>query len=309
MCYLPPVLPARAQEAALSLQPPATEILLSQNKSIIQTFTLKNQGEKSNFVINIHGITPTDSAGHVTISPTPLSLADFPLSLSLQNADLELGKPFTLESGDNQQIVLSLRSPNLDSSQDLYFALVATNESKVISSQTVSQAGIAALVFVTLSPDGLLPMDLSVQDFDLPLVMDSTQKLSLNPTVTNHSAVMIRPEGVLEITSPRGSNDLKLNLYPHLVLGNSSRLMKAMVKPNDPPTRIEYAPTLRNIGPYRFRLTLLSPGGKELTTIEKTVWILPIKLTIIVISILFIYVLYSHRSQRARTIDTTLQSE
>ncbi|MFH2019597.1 MAG: hypothetical protein ABII80_03230 [bacterium] len=277
--------PVSAQSVSLSITPPVVEILLSPNKKIIQAFTIKNQAESGQFVANLHLVTPIDSEGHVSVSPTPLDPSSTPLLLSLQNADLTFNTPFAIKAGESQQLVISISGSNTDVPLDTYFALVVSSAPSNINSELSSTIpGISSLLLVTLTPDGNLPVSLELTDFDPPAVHDSSLPLTLHPLLHNKTSTMIRTEGKFEVISPRGETLLSLPLYPHLTLGSSSRLLQSTV--DDQPSPLSWSPSLLNIGPYRLRLTITSLGGTTIQEIERTVWLLPIRVLIILAIIL-----------------------
>lgn len=292
---------AAAQSASLALTPPISEILLAPNKKIVQAFTLTNQGESGEFIINIHSVSPSDSYGHSTLSPTPIDPSKLPLTLTLNNSDLTLNEPFPLQAGMSKQLVLEIESATVDSTSDHYLALLASPyQAQTTQDSSLTQPGIASLIFVTLSPDGLLPINLEVKDFELPLIHDSSTPLTLAPTLVNNSPTMLRTTGSLLASSPRNNLSEQINLYPSLTLAHSSRSLQALLTrgecPNNLPDLIDQSsksstcqllpndltltPTLRWIGPYRLKLTINSIGGSQITTIEKVVWFLPLRLTL-----------------------------
>lgn len=273
-----------AQTTGLSISPPVVEILLAPNKNIIQSFELTNQGESGQFVANIHAVIPIDNEGHTTIDPTPLDLTTIPLIPTLANADKELGQPFTLPAGQSTQLVLKLESASTDTSSDTYLALVVSPASPPSQIFTQTNPALSALILITLSGDNLIPIDLTVDDFELPLLHDNLTPLEITATLHNSAPVMLRTEGSLEIISPRNSTTTTISLYPHLVLSGSNRLIQGKSDDNPPlPIDLRYHPTLGNLGPYRFKLEIITLGGSQITSLEKTVWLLPLRATLILL--------------------------
>lgn len=300
------VSPATAQTAGLSITPPVVEILLAPNKKITQAFQLTNQGESSQFVANLHAVTPDGQGGHVTVDPTPLDPATIPLVAALANSDRKLGEPFSLASGESTQLILSLESAELDSNQDVYLALVISTASpSTTRHQSSSIPGISSLILVTLTPDGSLPLQVELEGFDLPLLHDSSSPLFIEALVKNLSPTMLRVGGTLTVASPRNSNSESIKIYPNLALGLTSRTLQAWEDPPDPALNqtatgtppaagpLVYQPRWYNLGPHRFTLTLTTLGGSQITKLEKVVWLLPLRavlvtflLALIIISLL-----------------------
>ncbi len=300
------VTPVVAQSASLAISPPVIEILLAPNKKIVHAFKLTNQGESSDFVANIHTLTPSDSNGHSIIDPTPLDPSTIPLTISLANADRELGQPFHLDSNDSTQLVLEIEGANTDITIDSYLALVIT---PIIPSSQPPKAdppwadtlpSISALILTTLSPDGIIPINLKVTDFNIPSIHDSTTPLTISAKLTNSSNIMLRPQSTLIISKPQQSNSDEITLDPNLILANSSRTLTVN---SSPPI---YHPKWYYIGPYEFTLKVTTEGNSQITSITKTVWLLPIR-AIITLALLALFITYlllltkKHRSTGSPT--------
>ena len=297
-CTLHTAKPVLAQNVGLAISPPVVEVLLAPNKNIVQSFQLTNQGESTQFVANIHTITPTDSDGHSIIDPTPIDPTTIPLVITLANADRELGTPFTLSAHDSTQLVLSIEGASTDVSQDVYFALVITPTLNQNSSST-SIPGISSLILLTLTPDGALPIKLRVDGFDLPILHDSALPLPVPATITNSSDIMIRPTGTLIIYKTNQNISEEITISPNLVLAHSSRTITTLSE------SLIYRPTWYSFGPHQFELTIHSPGGSQITQVTKTVWLLPIRalITTILIAITTTTLLLSAKRRSGTNID------
>jgi len=302
LAWAPPV---SAQSTALSITPPVVEILLSPNKKIIQAFTIKNQAESGQFVANLHAVMPIDSVGHVVVSPTPLDPTSTPLLLSLQNINLTFNTPFELRAGESQQLVLSIAGSNTDVPIDTYFALVVSTYSPTNTSLSSTVPGISALILITLTPDGNLPISLSLTDFNPPVIHDSFTPLALQPVLHNQTTTMLRPEGKLEVISPRGQTLVSLPLYPNLILGSSTRTITAQLgEPGSPNLRespLTWSPSPFTLGPYRLRLTISTLGGTTISETERTVWLLPLRLLLFFLILLlsFLAIFLARRHQKS----------
>lgn len=293
-----PVMLAHAQSVGLSIDPPVVEILLAPNKKLIQAFEIKNQGEKGDFAVTLHAVTPEGTFGHVAIDRNPLDMTTIPLVVKLQNANLELGKPFTIDAGNSQQIVISIEGASTDETTDAYFAVVVQSMGSVAGDIT-SSAGISGLVLTTLTPSGSIPVNMTIENFNPPLIHDSSTPLVFRPELKNNSTSMLRPEGKLEIISPRGNHNSEIKLFPNLVLKNSSRTLVGAT--GEPPQGIPltWRPSLANIGPYTFRLTVTTPGGTKIQAIEGTVWLFPIRKLVGLLAVIILgTTIYSMRSRK-----------
>ena len=277
--------PVSAQTSSLAISPPVVEILLSPNKKIIQAFTLTNQGETTEFVASIHRFVPTDSAGHGTIDPAPLDSTLLPIIVGLENADIELDRPFIVDRGQSQQLVVSLEAQNLEGSEDSYLALVISSVPScsplTIHCSLFTIPGISALILTTVT-DGHLPIDLEVTSFNPPVLHDPASPLTLEIELSNQGQAMIRPEGKLALLKPSGSELASYALYPNLVLKGSKRLIQGINKQNEA-IPLTFYPKWYHLGPYRLHLQVKTPGGTTIQDVERTVWLLPIRAIILTV--------------------------
>lgn len=290
-CTLHPTAKVSAADVSLSVSPPVVEILLSPGKSVSQTFTLQTQGEALPLTPELHLAHPSDSEGHMTIDPNPLTPNSTPLTATIHPA----GVTAQLAS---QAYTLTLEAASTDTPQDIYLALVfkvnpAGAAARLDSRATTTLTGISALVLVTLTP-GNLPVNLEIQNFTPPALHDSWDSLTVSPTLQNHAPTMIRPEGKYEVIDPGGQTVFSLPLYPSLILGNSSRsILGSSTNPAGAAQRLDsraltWSPSWHDLGPYRLRLTITSQGGTQLTQVEKTIWLLPLKLALLTLALLLL---------------------
>lgn len=276
------------------------------NTSFIRAFTIKNQGETTQITPKIAGIRPIDAYGHTTIDPTPLALANYPLSLSLENADYALNVPFTLRAREEVQLVLRIESASVAEPEDVYLGLVLETGT-TIKGPTTTQPSIVALLLTTITEDGQIPISLEIGNFDPPRLHDSGKPLSLEPILKNNASSMVRPLGTWKITNARGHVVLEESLYPNLVLAGAERAIQAQKDTNGQPESIPltWKPSLFDLGPHQITLTITSSGGTTYVEESRTVWILPIQAIIyIMVLALMITIVITHR-QRADSTNPT----
>ena len=294
--YLLCATPIHAQSVSLSISPPVVEILLAPNKKVSQVFTLKTQGENIAITPELHLATPSDSDGHMMIDPKPLNPNSLPLTAIITSPTIH----------DLQSTIynITFEAANTDVSQDVYLALVfrASPPSTIydlrstitspLARQSLGVGGaISSLILITITPAGVIPIDLSLKNWDLPFFHDSYLPLTLTPELTNNTSVMIRPQGDFTVISPTGKTIFSLPLYPNLVLGHSSRNIQ-----------LSYSPSWHDLGPYRLRLTLTTEGGTQITQREKVIWIIPLRL-ILIICVLIILILGLTQRKKNTTLD------
>lgn len=283
--FLVSVSTVSAQSVTLSIDPPVVEALLTPNKSFIQSFTLQATGSDLVAVPTIHLVKPEGISGHVTVDSTPVDPSHIPLTVvSLTHP---LGVPFDIVGGE-ARFDLQFEAASSDISEDVYLALVVkVGPGESFDKSSTTYPAISALILTTITPSGVLPINLEISGFDLPVIHDSWHTLSFSPELSNSTPIMIRPTGKFDIISPTGSTKSSLDLFPSLILGNSSRRLQSMT--HDLPTSLSWKPSWSNIGPYRFNLLITTSGGTKLSQVEKVVWILPIRLIIITILLLIIF--------------------
>ena len=298
--------PVKAQEVSLAISHQITEIILAPNKKVTQTFTIKHGTLNSEGLLQVRKIVPTDNLGHTTIDPTPLVPSSLPLTITSKTKPLDTPSP----SWRQTALTLEFEAASSDVTQDLYLALVfQALPTESFQASSTSVPGISSLILITITPSGVLPINLEIKDFEPELIHDSWDTLTITPSLNNHSATMIRPEGKYEVIAPSGKVVLTLPLYPNLILGDSSRSIAA----TDPDTKsspipLTWSPTWTNIGPYRLRLTITSQGGTKLSETEKVVWVLPLRI-LLASSLGVLLLAAAFLRKKRRTPQTPIDSE
>ncbi len=297
--------PVQAQSTSLRISPPVVEIMLAPGKKMTQTFTLKSSSNDLSITPTLHLARPDGDTGHITLDPHQVAPSSIPLIFAL--------------SGPPDSPTLTLESASVDAAQDIYLALVFETQSPPDSieskGQTTLTPSIAALILVTLNPSGVTPINLDILDFNLPFIHDSWSPLSLSPLAQNKSPIMIRPTGHWVISGPSGREVFKRDLYPNLILGDSSRKIFLLGEgcsgiegaKCDSEVPLTWQPKWSNLGPHRLTLTLNTLGGTKITQIEKTIWVFPVRQTILIFAIIFlilVLVFNTRRNFRQKLLDS-----
>jgi len=289
---------AKAQSTTLSITPPVVEILIAPGKKLIQNFTFKVDGDNLAVIPEIHIAKPTDNHGHMTIDPMPYNPSTISLTISANHA---LGQVVSLKNNE-LNLGLTFDAATVDTAEDIYLALIF----KVVSTDLLESASstlpaISSLILVTINPSGVTPIDLNIENFDLPLFHDSYLPLTIAPTLKNNVPIMLRPRGSFEVLNANGKTIHSLPLYPNLILGQSSRGIQADIK--DLPSSLTWSPTWNNFGPYRLRLTIKTEGGTKIVEVEKPLWIVPIRGMLLVLLLIIFWItifLIKKRSQYSK---------
>lgn len=279
LSFFPFASPIMAQNSGLSISPPVTQLLLSPNKKITQSFTVTNLGESGDFVASFHLAKPVGNNGNALVDPAPLELDRIPIIPRLENADLALGKPFRLDRNQSQQLIISLEGSSIKDTEDTYLALVI----KAVSPEgqfSQTTPGISALILTTLTGDNQLPVKIDLEDFTVPAFHDSFTPLAINATLVNSSSIMIRPEGKLKLLNFQGKETYQTSLYNNLILSMSKRIIQGKNDQNQPVPLI-VKPQSYFFGPHRIVLTISTIGGSKILEVERMVWFIPIRSLII----------------------------
>jgi hypothetical protein len=291
-----------AQSTTLSITPPVVEILVAPGKKLIQNFTFKAEGDNISVIPEIHLAKPQDDRGHVSIDPKPYNPSRISLTISSNHP---LGKPVALK---NSELTLSLTfdAASVDIAEDVYLALVMrVGSTEELQSSSATLPAISALIFTTINPSGVTPVDIQIDNFDLPIFHDSYLPLTVSPNLKNNVPIMLRPRGTYEVLSSSGKTIFSLPLYPNLILGESTRAIQGNVK--DLPSNLTWSPSWKNIGPFRLRLTITTEGGTKIVEVEKPIWVLPIRgIILLLLASIFSLVLFlqNKRSKARKSIDT-----
>jgi len=156
----------------LSLTPPQIEFVLKPGGSLTQAYQVTNESDqKITLNTQVLPFLPSDNNGSVTYN----NLISNPnINFSLNNADLKLGQPFTLQPQESRQIVLKITASPQTSLADYYatfFVYQSPDKSanNITISQTSGQIGSHIL--------------LSVSNTENPKAEGLIQKFSLTPKI------------------------------------------------------------------------------------------------------------------------------
>lgn len=174
----------------LSLTPSQIEFVLQPGITLTQAYQVTNESDQE-ITLNTKVIPflPVGNNGSVTYS----NLISNPnISFSLNNADIQLGHPFTLHPNESRQLVLKITASSQTKLSDYYstFFVYQTNQSlnsDTSISQTTGQIGSHIL--------------LSVSDIENPKVEGLIQKLSLTPKIKDVFFTPIKFSGQIQNNS------------------------------------------------------------------------------------------------------------
>lgn len=224
----------RAQQVSLSITPPLLETIIKPGKSIMIAYRVENQGDPTILTTKILPFEVRDNFGNIRLKKE----FEGPIRFSLDNADLKLGQPFFLKTGDIQQLLLRVRIPEGAPEGDYYYTiLVETGEPKSLEGvgSARAKATIGSNILITVTDSGLIEIKPKIVLFSTIngykvrenlKIYDTFDKIALVSVIENRGKNMIKPEGTITLKGNFGE-EVKYNVVPKNVLSMSQRLIEA----------------------------------------------------------------------------------
>ncbi len=267
-------IPAKAQTFSLGIYPPLLEVMMMPGKSITQVFRLENSGDEMILNTQIIPFEPADEFGNVSLrGPTSREVGPPKGWFNFENADISLGKPFVLKSGETKQIILRIRIPQNTREDDYYFTFLFSSEpSARISGTATQEAGvIGANILLTVSRTGKPVKKGEIIEFQISNVkfqiIDSFDKPEFLLRVKNTGRAFWKPFGKIKIEG-LFRQKWEQELLPENVLAGSIRQIQVATESSQPAFLV---------GPYRAEVEFsLDEDGESLSTAISFL-VLPIK--------------------------------
>lgn len=227
----------QAQQVSLSLDPPIVQAKIKPGKSIIVAYTVHNLGDPINLQFLIRPFTPQGQLGNLSVFPQ----LEGPVQFNLENADIQMEKPFFFPSKDKKQAVLRIKIPPGIPDGDYYYILLAETVPAISlggQSTGVASASIGSPLLLSITDSGVTEIKATVAEFsfipDYVLtvgnktvrIVDSAKQLPLVCSVRNMGKSLIQPQG--SITDKVESVTKKYSIISQNVLSNSQRLLKVL---------------------------------------------------------------------------------
>jgi len=301
--YLFPGL-ARAQTLSLSLWPPILEVMIIPGKSITQAYTITNSGEETIINTKILAFEPSGEHGNITLGG-PAAPGVGPLQnepqFSFDNADLGLGKPFRLKSGEVIQVILKIRIPENCPEDDYYDTLLFETQPGAKIGQSVSrQAGtIGGNILITVSKDGQPLRKGEMVEFSLkkclslPILnfclIDSLDPTEFGLRIKNTGRAFWKPAGKILINGLLGQKG-EIEILGENILSQASRQINGQCQSEEKiyPCPLNWQPKFL-FGPYRARAEIkVADSGSPISDNTSLNFLaLPFKLLLAVIIAIF----------------------
>jgi hypothetical protein len=278
----------------LSLSPPQAEFVLKPNVNLTQAYEVTNNSDQP-ITINtkVLPFLPTGDNGSVTYSDL---ISNPNIIFSLNNADIQLGQPFTLKVNETKQLVLKITTTSQTKLADYYstFFVYQTNQTTANDtniSQTTGQIGSHIL--------------LSVSDIENPTSSGIIQKflvtpkikdvfltpITFNGQIQNNSNYFFKTAG--KITIKKGEKVVKeLNLDSQNVLANYYRKFSCDNQSCtlNPP-----------LWPGYYTATIQLNSSLNIPPISTSFFILPLSPVIFLSLIAFLFFLFSKIKKKSNT--------
>jgi hypothetical protein len=289
------VTPSFAQQVSLSLDPPIVQAKIKPGKSIIVAFTVHNSGDPTNLQFLIRSFVPQGQLGSLTVSPE----IEGPVQFNLENADLQLEKPFFFASKEKKQAVIRIKVPIGIPDGDYYYIVLAeTVPAFSVAGQStgIASASIGAPILISITDSGITEIKATVGEFSfIPdyvftignntvRIVDSAKELPITCSVRNMGKNLIQPQGVIIDTV--GTMKKSYSIIPQNILSNSQRIIK--VYGDEGSVSVNSSVTLPHmtVGKHRVGLELSFGEGTPTQYKDLSFYALPIRFILVTLILL-----------------------
>ena len=234
-CYTLYATSINAQQITLSLSPSLIETIIKPGKAILIAYNLKNLGDPTVVKAKVLPFIPKDNYGNITIKDE----FEGPVRFSLDNSLIKLDEPFTLKSGENQQLLLRIRLPEGAPVGDYYYTLlVETQPAPELGGSTAStaRASVGANIIITVTDTGILDTKGRISFFDVLTkvkffgrtmrIFDSNDKIPVALVILNQGKNVVKPKGEIVLRGNFGEK-ATYDILPQNILAESQRLILA----------------------------------------------------------------------------------
>lgn len=226
---------AHAQQVNLSLDPPIVSAKIRPGKSIIVAYTVENTGDPTNLQFLIRPFTPQGQFGSLSVLPH----LEGPVQFNLENADIQLEKPFFFPSRQKKQAVVRIKIPVGIPDGDYYYLILAeTVPAFSVAGQStgVASASIGSPLLITITDSGVTEIKATVAEFSFKpdyeftignntvRIVDNAKQLPIMCSVRNMGKHLVQPHGT--ITDQIGGVKKKYEIIPQNILSNAQRMLK-----------------------------------------------------------------------------------
>jgi hypothetical protein len=290
---------APANEFELAVSPPVAYLKLKPGTRGRHTITLTNHGSTElKIAPRVVDFLPDGTSGRPVIQDS----LTFPY---LEQAGIESDKlqnrvsegrlePISLPAGKKAQLTLVFNIPQEAPDREYPLTILFESDQSVVTNplnQSYVKGSLGSNLIVLISKHDQPPYGLEVETLSVPPVIDTFSRIKLAPLVRNRGFSASVATGTATIKNWQGKTVAEYKIFPDVVLGNSSRVLRAAVEPSDPiseegliPGEFIFKPPFL-LGPYTIDLTLQQVAEEELTgnsvRYSQTVFALPLFVIVI----------------------------
>lgn len=271
----------------VSLSPSQIEFVLKPGITLTQAYQITNNSNQS-ITLNTEVLPFLPQGDNGSVSYSSL-LANPNIVFSLNNANLQLGQPFTLAPLESRQLVLKIKTSSQTELADYYstfFIYQSTNMSANESNISQSIGKIGSHVLLSVSNSEFPEINGQVKKFTItPKIKDVFfTHLNFHPKIENNTNYFFKSLG--KITISKNQKTIKLlNLQSQNVLANHQRLLLC-----ENQTPCSLSPPL---WPGKYIATIEFDSNLNIPTTTTSFWVLPLSpITFILIILSFVYLFH-----------------
>ncbi len=215
-----------SQQVSLGISPPLVEVKIKPGKSILIGYQIQNFGDPVYLQVKVLPFEPKDNYGRIKLK----NKFTGPIQFSLDNAAIELEKPFFLESNKIEQLLLKIKTPEITDQGDYYYSLLIetlppTYKEGIASAQ--AKTTIASNILITVTKNGLIDVKPKNVIFTTgKKYFDSFETIPLTFIIANLGKNLIQPQGKIILKGNFGEKT-EFNIIPKNILSQSQRLIEA----------------------------------------------------------------------------------
>lgn len=285
---------AQDSDFHLSISPPVNQLRLKPGTTVSHTLKLKNQGRNT---LTLH-LKPRDFVSdNQSGTPVLSKTFNFPF-LTLQNSQISLDKPFTLQPGEEQQLVLEFAVPESANNQEYYFVFLVEGQASqpfTVNSSAAQVSGqIGSTFLITVTDQDTNTGKLEMDSFSQAKIIDSL--MDIRPTVflKNTGQQTTTVQGSIIIKNMLGKEVFKAEIFPANILPGARRQIFAQVMKDKETVSADamYYPSLFLFGKYTVMI-YYNGSNQNKQTFEYNVYAFPFILTGILVASLLMYAVYT----------------
>jgi hypothetical protein len=301
-----------AQQFNVGVEPSQVSILMKPNISLIKAFNYKNQGDPGIYSARVVSFEPIGDQGGRVISDK----SEGPVRFSLENSNINLGDKFFLRGKEDLQLLLKIRTTANAPLGDYYYTLFLIAEPSTFQ-ETVSKgrAMLGANILISITESGLTEVNAKVSMFQIMsdykfnffgktfYINEPYSQVPVILKLANVGNYKIVPKVKIIFKGPYMKEQSR-EMVPVNVLRNSERILQPINTDscNKCKTTTSAVFNAGFMGKYRIAAELEFEGANKKAFANLQFWVLPIKLTKVVVGsfIMFALLLITVKKRRKK---------